>query len=236
MHSLSLLSWLTLQVRVLRESLSLSFPCPQRGGPVVILLHFVYIICCCFVPSPCAHYACIFIYLPLTFFVSFHFILCATFYYHFPFAFCCICLTLLQRHEKFYGNSFFRFLFLFFYFVSFWLVLGPPKSWFTFARQRQLFLHTNNSYNISASRPAHCPPSLSLRLSVSFRPLERCCPISFGFWKPVSHFLSSQFGFRFFFFVRLFLVVSGSTLFFFFMLSLSSCPAAWLCLVAFISI
>lgn len=50
------------------------------------------------------------------------------------------------------------------------------------------------------------PPSLSL---------ERCCPISFGFWEPVSHFLSSQFGFRFFFFVlSSFFVVFDFTLFF----------------------
>lgn len=188
---------------------------PVRG-PVVILLHFVYIICCYFVPSPCAHYACIFIYLPLTFFVSFHFILCATFYYHFPFAFRCICLTPRKILWKF-------FFFLFFILFRFgW-------SWGT----RKVDSHSRGSDNyfcIQTTRKTYQPvalPTVPLSLSLPREVLPHRLQ-AFENRFLIFSVLSLVFGSFFFLF---------STLrYFFFMLSLSSCPAALLCLVAFISI
>lgn len=161
------------------------FPGPSEGPScnfIALCLYHMLLFCSLSLCTLCMYF---YLFASHVFrFVSFYFVCYVLL--SFPF-----CISLHLPHAT--KNSMEILFFSFFYFVSFWLVLGHPKSWFTFARQRQLFLHTNNSLNISASRPAHCS---SLPLS----PSRGAAPSASGFWEPVSHFLSSQFGFRFFFF------------------------------------
>lgn len=192
------------------------FPGPSEGPScnfIALCLYHMLLFCSLSLCTLCMYF---YLFASHVFrFVSFYFVCYVLL--SFPF-----CISLHLPHAT--KNSM-EILFFFFFLFCFVLVgLGAPEKLIHIREAATIiFAYKQLVKHISQSP---CPLFLSPSLS-----LERCCPISFRLLRTGFSFsqFSVWFSVLFFFCFRLYVI-------FFFMLSLSSCPAALLCLVAFISI